>query len=132
MKAAKYIAWHAPYQRTEDIDDLFLFFKIRRTRLTIDLYSLMLKHSRPFLHEYIRNRTIKFTNSGVVPPPVSHQKGPEAIKPSVRKLVRNTEPAKGLSQDDPIKKATELHRMNSVALNNHPKDNDYEYGLSDW
>ena len=132
MKAAKYIIWHAPYERIEEIDDLFLFFKIRRTRITMDLYSLMLTHSKANLHEYIRKRVIKFTHSGLIPSPIIQQSEQSPKPPQTKTFVRNAEPAKGLSPDDPIKKTSRLNRMNRIAISNHPKDDDYEYGLSDW
>lgn len=102
MKAGKYILRNAPFERSEQIDDLILFFRVRKTRITEELYSLILNNSRSYLHSYVREQ------------------------------ISNTQPACGLSQDDPIKKVSRLNRMNDKAMNNHPSDSDYDYGLSDW
>jgi hypothetical protein len=133
MKAGKYITWHAPYERTSQIDDLFLFFKIRKVRLTKELYSLMLRHARPYLHEYIREKVTHFTGNKFIPAPINQSKRNDLPKPTKRRpSTRISEPAKGLSADDPIRKVSNLNRQSSIIINQHPKDDEFEYGLSDW
>lgn len=131
MKAGKYITWHAPYEQTSQIDDLFLFFKIRKVKLTKELYSLMLKNARPYLHEYIRERVMRFTGGKFIPAPISQNKN-TAINAKSKPITRISEPAKGLSADDPIRKVSNLNRQNSIIINKHSKDDEFEYGLSDW
>ncbi len=133
MKAEKYITWHAPYERTSQIDDLFLFFKIRKVKLTKGLYSLMLRNARPYLHEYIREKVIHFKGCNLKPAQINQSKRNDLQKSTKRKpSSRISEPAKGLSADDPIRKVSNLNRQNSVFINQHPKDDEFEYGLSDW
>ena len=133
MKAGKYISWHAPYEQTSQIDELFLFFKIRKVKLTKELYSLMLKKARPYLHEYIREKVVRFTGGKFIPAPINQSKRNDLQKSAKRKPnTRITEPAKGLSADDPIRKMSNLNRQNTILLNQHPKDDEFEYGMSDW
>lgn len=131
MKAGKYILRNAPFERSEQIDDLILFFRVRKTRITEELYSLIIKNSRPYLHSYVREHIIKLTNKKLVPLPIK-QEFQGLKQPTYKKHISNTQPACGLSQDDPIKKVSCVNRMNDKAMNHHPSDSDYEYGLSDW
>ena len=131
MKAGKYILRNAPFERSEQIDDLILFFRVRKTRITEELYSLILNNSRSYLHSYVREQIIRLTNRKFVPTPIK-QEVQEETHPSYIKHISNTQPACGLSQDDPIKKVSSVNRMNDKAMNHHPSDSDYEYGLSDW
>lgn len=38
----------------------------------------------------------------------------------------------GLQNNDPIKRTSEINRMNRVITSNYPKYKGFEYGLSDW
>lgn len=130
MKAWKYILYHAPYERSDQIDDLFLFFRVRKVKITEELYSLIINNTTSYLRSYVRDQIIRFTHKKFVPQPFV-QEPPKTIK-STHKHISNTQPASGLSDDDPIKKTSRINSMIEKAITRHLSDSDYEYGVSDW